>query len=391
MSLITDSNLWGVQPAGFYAPNVEECLAAIRADFWGTIDPELDLDPDSILGQEIAIYARQEALFWAGLKVIHDSNNPDNAEGDLLDDLLALAGITREGPRPTIVSTVCDLDAGTTLLAGVSLASVTNRPDLTYTPVADYTAVTSGGQAVRFQASANGPQVLVTGTLAVIQTGETGWHSVTNPTPAAIGSAGMTDAEGRLLREQELARAGSTTTRALEADILQLEGVTSVQVLENMTDSISADGLAPHSFEVVLAGSPDEATLARTIWENRPAGIPSYGSNSASYVDDRGTTRTVSYSLVSAVSVLIQIRLLTGAGYISDTQFKIDLCAALTATAIVGGTVYWSHINAASMLPGVLNVPLLAIGLNPEDLIGDSIEFTPRQLATFLFNNVTFI
>jgi len=391
MTLITDTSLWGVQPTGFYAPNVEEILAVINQDLHDVVSPDLDLDPDSPDGQRSGVVARQLALVWAGLKVVHDANNPDNAEGELLDDLLALTGVTREGPRPTVVTALCTLTAGTTLLAGVSMASVVNRPDQTYTPIADFTALADGSYSIPFQATETGPQQLTLYTLTVVQTGETGWTDVINNAPAAVGSDGMTDAEARLFREQELTRAGSATAAALVADISVLDGVASCAVLENDTDTTDLYGVEPHSFEVLVYGAPDTATLAQKIWENKPAGIPANGTTEISYTDAGGTLRTVSYTPIAASAIKIWIELVTTDEYVGDETFADNLCALLTAEATAGSKVYLSHVTAFALREtGVVDVLSTAISLTGTPTYSN-LTIDPRHIATFNPADVTLV
>ena len=146
----TPKELWGVQPNGFYAPTIEDIVADESADLHAFVDPGLDLDPDAPEGQVVGIRARQLALAWEALQVVHDANNPDNAEGDLLDDICKLAGLARPGPTSTTVVAQCAVTAGTTLANGTAFANVTGKPDVLLTPTADFTAPSDGTFPVTF-------------------------------------------------------------------------------------------------------------------------------------------------------------------------------------------------------------------------------------------------
>src|SRR5512142_179404 len=270
--MTADPSTWGVQTAGFVVPNADEIITAINTGMLAYVSSDFDTDPDSPDGQVVGVFARQLALVWEALGRIHDANNPDNAEDELLVEISKLSGTVKQGPQPTTVEARCTMTAGTTLEAGVALASVFNHPDLLFTPAADFTASADTTYTITFVCTQTGPIPVPVHTLTVISTPLTGWTAVTNDAAGVLGNTGDTDTILRARRDAELAATGSTTGPAIAADILAIgEDVISCEVLVNTANTTDANGVPAHCFECVVyhAGTLSLPTLARTIWNNQ--------------------------------------------------------------------------------------------------------------------------
>src|SRR4051812_9511507 len=131
---------FGVTPEGFVAPSVQDLLALIVADQLSGMSAQLDVSPDSPIGQVNGIYANYLAQAWEALAACYDGFDPDAAEDALLTMLSKLTGTPRAAATKSTVTVNVTLTAGTVLLAGTHFASVTGKPDVKFTPVADFTA-----------------------------------------------------------------------------------------------------------------------------------------------------------------------------------------------------------------------------------------------------------
>lgn len=377
-----DPSTWGVQPAGFVVPNTDEIITALNSGMLAYVSSDFDTDPDSPDGQVIGVFARQLALVWEALGRLHDSNNPDNAEGELLVEVSKLSGTVKQGPQPTTVQALCQLSSGTTLEAGVAMASVFNHPELLFTPAQTYTATADGYVTLDFVCTDTGPTPVPVHTLTVITTPITGWLSVTNAAAGVLGNNGDTDTILRARRDAELSATGSTTGPAIRADVLAIgPDVISCEVLVNTTNATNTDGVPAHSFEVVVYhdGTLDLTSLARTIWNNQAAGIMSSGSTHITFVDETGATRDVYYSPVTQVPITLVYALTTTTGYVGSTQFKADIAAAMTLRMTPGADVIALQAEALALAEGgVTDVTSFTVNGGTSN-----ITITPRQIATF--------
>src|SRR3954470_4700175 len=123
---------FGVTPEGFVAPSVQDLLALIEADQLAGVSAQLDVSPDSPIGQVNGIYANYLAQAWEALAACYDGFDPDAAEETLLTMLCKLTGTPRAAA--TYSTTPCTVTAsiGTVLLAGTHFASVAGKPDVKF-------------------------------------------------------------------------------------------------------------------------------------------------------------------------------------------------------------------------------------------------------------------
>ena len=383
-----DPTTWGVQAGGFIVPNADEILQATQADLRAYVSSDFDTDPDSPDGQVDGIRARQLALLWEQAGIIHDANNPDNAEGELLVEVCKLSGTKAEGPQPTTVACGVVLTNGTLLANGTALASIVDHPDVLFTPAQNFTAPNDGTFTVTFVCTVTGPVACPPSTLTVITTPLTGWTSVTNPAAGVLGNNGDTDTTLRARRDAELAASGSTTTDAIAADILALgANVISATVLTNRTAIVDGNGLPPNTFECVVyhSLSLDLTTLAQAIYLNQPAGIRPVGSTHITFVDSDGVTRDAYYSPVTTLPITLTYTLSTTAGYVGNTQAALDIATAMTKAAVPGGTIVALRVEAAALNEaGVVDVTAFTINGG-----STNVTVTPRQIATFDPGSIT--
>lgn len=185
-----------------------------------------------------------------------------------------------------------------------------------------------------------GPVQAPDGSLTVIETPIFGWDSASNAEDAEVGRATETDAELKARRNQSLQKAGAGTVEAIRADLLALEGVTAALVIENATNSVDGDGRPAKSFECIVEGGVD-AEIAQTIWEDKPAGIETYGSETETVTDSQGFDHTVKFSRPTPVEIWVEVDITPnedpdeGDVYPSNgdalvTQAILDFGAALT-------------------------------------------------------------
>lgn len=384
-----------VTAAGLSIKTVEQILDELSARQKAEIDATLNTAPDSPVGQLNGIFASQLREVWEVLAVAYNGFNPDAAEGFLLEKLSALTGTVKRPATKSTVSLTCDLDLGTTLIAGTHFAHVVGAPDNRWTPEADYTAPGAGVQTVDFEAETAGELRANAGTLTVIATAVTGWNSVTNATDATVGREADTDSDLRQRREDELRASGSATVDAIRADLLQYEDangdqlITQASVFENVTDTVDANGLPPHSLEcVVYDGTPPALTddeIAQAIFDTKPAGILAYGLESGTAIDSLGNFHTVGFSRPTEVEIWLRVDVNVDqvTGYAGADALKASLVLLNDTHLLVGRDLFVQVVSAVAIgFDGIYDVGAVYTGLaSPAaDLWGD-VVIGPRQLG----------
>src|SRR5262249_17000224 len=107
-------------------------LADIKADLENQLLAEfgeINLDPQSLFGQQIGVYSKVLADLWENMEDVYFSQYPNSAEGISLDNVVQLNAITRLAAQQTKVTAVCAGLEGTLINQG-ALARIPNTGDV---------------------------------------------------------------------------------------------------------------------------------------------------------------------------------------------------------------------------------------------------------------------
>lgn len=377
-----------VTAAGLQIKTLQEILDELSAQQKAEIDATLNTAADSPIGQLNGIFASQLREVWEVLQVAYNGFNSDAAEGFLLEKLSALTGTVKRAASKSTVALDCDLNIGTTLIAGTHFANVVGSPTNRWTPAANFTAPVGGVQSVNFEAEFAGAVVANAGTITVINTAVTGWNSVTNPTDATVGREADTDAILRQRREDELRATGSATVDAIRADILQDPDVLQCNVFENTSDTVDASGLPPKSFEaIVFDGTPPALSndeIAQLVWNTKPAGILAFGLESGTATDSLGFFHTISFSRPTEREIWLELDLdiNLSSGYAGAAAVKDAIVLLNNTKLLVGRDVIANDIVCiAQAFPGVIDVSALRLGFSASPVGTTNLVIGPRELA----------
>lgn len=390
---------FGVLPEGFRRMTLEDLLNAFETDQLADISADLDVSTESIPGQFNGIYGRQLAIGWEVLEILYHSNDPEAAEGRLLEMLCKLTGTFRVGDTFGTVVLSCDLDIGTTLIAGTHFAALEDSPDVRWTPVESFTATVAGANLITFVAEQGGPVPGAAGDINNIATPLVGWNSVVNPDDAALGVRVETDPLLREHREKELALIGSTAVRAITADILAaFPKLESLIVFENDGDSVDGNGLPPHSIEALIydgtVPTVDNDELAQVIFDGKAAGIQTHGGITASakaLVNGVETTKAVKFSRATQVGMYIEYDLVTGSGYVGDAAVALYVATECNRRFGPGKPVIASVLASLPLqLAGVEDVTGVRLGNAPSPVGTANWPITARQIARFDTSRISF-
>lgn len=388
----SDPTTWGIQPNGFVVPTASELLEAVVNDEHSLIKADLDTDPDSPTGQQNGIFVAQLARVWELVGALESSRSRDGAENALLDEQGKLTGTARDAARATTVVCTCTLTGGTTITTS-HLASVVGKPETTFSPVADFSAPSTGTHSVVFQCTETGPVAVSSGTLTVISTPVSGWTAITNASAGITGTDIASDADTRVEQESDLSAAGSTTAAAIEADIRYndasgagVAGVLYCKCLENVTETVDGNGLPAHSIEVVVYtdGTTVTAELVEAIFKAKGAGTETYGALSGTYYDDNGDSHLVRYSVVTDVPVYAVIHLQVDSTYEGDASVKTLFNETMTARCEIGDDVIHAFAKGVPFQAvGVIDVLSCYLGTAPVPTGVVNIPINTRQRAIF--------
>lgn len=161
--------------------------------------------------------------------------------------------------------------------------------------VTDNLTIDNFGSPAIFVSVVSGARNLPIGALSNIDTPVFGWTGIYNLLPGAGSRDVESDIDLRLRHSTASRATGSATVKAIRARLLaEVPGVTAVSIYENRTSGV-VDSRPPHSFETVVQGGVDQL-VGNNIWENKPAGIETYGNVMVNVKDDNGDLQPTYFS-----------------------------------------------------------------------------------------------
>lgn len=386
---------FGLTPTGFVPMRQLDIQNAMNADALSAFGATWDISPKNPWGQLSGIFSAMLALVWEGEEADYNSMYPETAEGINLDYAVEFNNISR---KPATFSAVTVILTGTngTVVPDTFQMQVAGNPNAIFQVLGGQDYTIEGTNAfIQMIATETGPIAAPAGTVTTILTPVTGIASGTNAADALIGQNIETDVQLRARRAQELQRSGTATVEGIRNALLNLADVVQAGVIENVTDETDANGLPPHSFEAfVLGGQPQE--IVDTIWNAKPAGIATYGNESAVVTDSQGILHTIFYSTPEDIEIYVIVNIVKATNP-NDGAFPptgaTDVANAVLAygnALQIAQDVLTHKISAAidDAVNGIATLQVL-IGTAPDPTLPNNIDIGFGQIASFDSSRIT--
>jgi uncharacterized phage protein gp47/JayE len=304
---------------GLQVKTREELVEYFTEQYRAIYGADINLESNTPDGQMMNIYI-QAILDQQDLTVqVYNSMDPDNAIGVVLDQRVTINGIQRQAATYTKTNVTLVLSKSVNLygLDGLDPGGERGDGNAVYT-VADnagnrWQLVTSqlgvgpGTAAYEFVAVLPGAQLTIPNTITVQVTVVLGVTSVNNPTTyTSLGENEEQDDALRLRRQRSVSLASQGYLKGLIAALLNVSGVTSAFVYENLGDAPDVDGVPGHSIWVIVAGNGAAAMIAQAIYTKRNAGCGMKGDQTYNITQEDGTLFTVRWDEVVTRTVFIR-------------------------------------------------------------------------------------
>ena len=337
---------------GFTRTRLDERLTALQDAMRAIFGPTLNLDPDTMDGQALGIYAESISNLDQLAEDVYHSFNPQSATGVALSRLVQLNGIRRIEGTYSTVTLRCVGSQGTVIPAGSLVKSTATNATFETTEEAVIPA--SGEIDIAARSAVKGALLAPAGTLTKIDTPIFGWQTATNLLDAAPGRNEETDEQLRLRRRASTSTPGQAIVDAMYGALTNIPEVRQAKVYENDQDVIDANGLPPHSIYCIVEGGAD-ADILDTIWLKKTAGTTTHGTTAGQVTDSMGNPHTLNFSRPTDVNVWVTVNLHTRPGWPTDGAQRIT--NALTAWAVanqsIGEEVIHSRLfDPVNSIPG---------------------------------------
>lgn len=254
--------------SGVIVPDTSTIKAEVEAEWLLIAGPDATIDPSSFEGRLIDATVTERISVARNNAELANQLNPNMANGSFVDAHLSLVGGARDGEEQSTVE--CELTgiAGTNILAGAYVEDVNKQLWflVSTTQIGASNTVTASFRSLNY-----GPIPAAIGEINKIISGVVGWETVNNAAAAVEGKLEQNDVSAKRQRRAELGANTRSVSYSVIAAVTGLEGVDSVQFLENFTnadDTISGVFLkAKSSWLCVDGGVTSE--IATAYYENR--------------------------------------------------------------------------------------------------------------------------
>lgn len=343
---------FGITETGYNRKTFNDLVQEMEDRARALFGPEIQLDENSFFGLLIRNYAFFQDEIWQLQDQTYNGAYIDTAEGVQLDAVVKYADVSRNqsvASTGTVTFTGADstLIPEGTLVASGDIQFTTDFEGFLITVDVDI-AVT----AVELGTDSNVPATTIDTLINPIF----GIDSITNDDATTGGQDEETDSELRSRYFLTLQTGGKATLDAIRSDILQVTGVRTATIIENVTNVTDGDGRPPHSFESVVDGGDDTA-VAQAILDSKAAGIDTFGSVTEIVQDDSGTDRTINFSRPVEFDIWVNITVTTSANYPVDGDDQVnDAIVDFINALLIGDDVVVTQLIAESFtIAGVID------------------------------------
>lgn len=410
---------FGVTPQGFNKMTLDDVLNASRADFIAAFGETFVLKANSPLGQIHQILSEREASVWEKTAEVYYSSYPETASGISLSRVATLSGIRRLSAEATILEAVTIFGRkDTEVKAGALTVSVRGKSAYKFRNRSAFKLQTRLGESeewfevVLFVAIEQGLWEVLGTDILEIDTPISGiYRTSLDSKGIRVGRDIETDEEFRIRRILTIGNGATGNVDGLYARLSTLKGVKKAIVFSNRTDVTTANGIPPHSVEVVIQAAvgsqtPEypklKALIAKTIWENLAAGIQTYTEIGAQgqpvrgeyavHVDSQGQKQDILWSNAEEIIVYVTVVLTVNPDIFRGTVDLVTEAVVDYGAGIgQGDGIYAPYIisKLAATFAGIKTVRV-AVGKDPRPA-ESMLELDPRQVAVFDKANISVV
>ena len=250
---------------------------------------------------ELAI---QELIAW----LIPNMIDANTATGYFLDCICEKNRIYRKQPEYTTFKLILNGLAKSEFLTG-DITVLDSISGVYYDLNEDCVIGDDGTVTAQFKCESFGDYRPVQSSTFSIETPIYGLDSVTmdySNLDLSIGRFTESDEELRQRRKESVGQTSTNTLDSIKGNLYSLDNVQKVVYFENETESTDANGLPMKSFEFVIDGG-DSNEIAKTIFNNKPAGTRAYGTTEITVQDSENVNHQIGFTRVTDVNLRMDI------------------------------------------------------------------------------------
>jgi len=381
-------SIYGVVPTGFRRKTADEIREDFQNKYKTAFGNDFDVSDDSPEGVEIGIFTELLSNAHEILEAVYYAPLPDYAEKISLDNASSASGVSRLGPKKSVVTQVelSTLGASDVIVPiGTVLKQSFNNIEWVTTQAVTIPA--SGSIIVPVESVDFGVFSASIGSIDDAVTVISGLDVVSNLTISIEGRLIETDAEFRKRRAISLVISKGGTLQAVINAVKKLDGVTYCSGIENRTSAI-VDGLPPHSFSLTVEGGID-LEIATTIKETKGDGIETHGGVSTIITDIDGNSNTIRFNRATIKDVYLIVNLTTNSLYPSNGDILAKTLINELANNYKNGddVINWRLMGILDAIIGIDDVEILQ-SFSPSPTLSTNLTVLNTERARILTTNI---
>ena len=326
---------------GLNVKTLSELREELTTDFQNIYGENINLDQNSPDGQILNIIAQEGTDIRSVVTQVNAGFDPDQAQGRVLDQRVAINGIRRNAGTYTFVTVNITVDRAVNLVglddqAAEAIPTVANlftvRDDAgtEFYLLESQNFTMAGTTGVTFRAANIGRVEVTINTITTISTVTAGVTGVNNPAGAdSLGVDEESDQDLQDRRRSSVSIPSLGFLDSLEATLNDLDGVTTARVFENDTSVTDSNGIPPHSiWAIVEGGAP--ADIGQSIYVKKTAGAGMRGTQSVNVPRPDGSTYEVLFDRPGSEDLYIRFSLqVIGGGTVDFDEIKRQIVSGI--------------------------------------------------------------
>jgi len=381
---------------GLTVKTLTELREELEADYKEIYGEDINLDQNSPDGQVTNIQNQAGVDLREVLTAINAGFDPDQAEGRILDQRVALNNITRNGGTFTLVPVEITVDKALNLI-GLddqsdeliptisNLYTVKDDAGNEFYLLSSVSIVGAGTDTYSFRAKDIGDVQISVNTITTAVTIISGVTNINNT--AGASSQGVNeekDADLKVRRRASTAISSVGYLDAIEAAIKDLDNVTTGIVLENNTDVTDGDGIPPHSIWAIVEGG-DNTEIGTVIYAKKSSGSGMKGAVTVDILRPNGTNFEAKFDRPIDADLYIRFNLVLPGGVVDTDNLKVLIVENITwgvgSDAVASQiTAYVQSLNA--------NYQISAMEVSDDDITYLEVVSTALPIDRFV-NDIT--
>lgn len=354
---------------------------------------DIETDETTPLGKFIRINAYDQAIAEEEAEAIYYSRFPNTATGVSLDRLCTFIGISRNSATPARYRIQAKGEPGKIIPFGFLVGT---ESELNYYCTED-TEINSDGTcefiAECTEAGSNGN--VSASEINVIVNPSADVEEIKGISLVKAGDDIESDYSLRQRFNEAKEGQGSCNENSIRTALLRVPTVTSASVIVNESDSEDSSGRPPHSFECFISGGEKYVEdIAKAIYEKKPLGIKTFGTQRFTIIDDGGYNHTISFSHTTNLNVFVSIKIKADNGFNAVTgvdEIKNNIITYINALGVGNNVVFSSLFGKIYDVNGVAEVIELLLGTKENNLTTENISVDEWEIAQCSSVNVEVI